>query len=536
MTLRIYNTRTGDRELFTPIQPGHVRMYVCGVTVYNLCHMGHGRAAVVFDVVYRELRRRGFQIDYVRNYTDVDDKIIRRGLEEGLTALEVADKYVAATRQDMEALGCLPPTHEPRVTRFIEPIIQLIERLIASGHAYAAENGDVYYAVESFAPYGDFSHRNLSELRAGARIEVNEDKRNPLDFALWKGAKPGEPAWESPWGLGRPGWHIECSAMANTLLGETMDIHGGGSDLIFPHHENEIAQSEAATEKPLARYWMHNGMITVDGEKMSKSLNNFFTIRDALVRFNREALRLFLLSTQYRSPVDFSNESLEEAEAGLERLYQAVAQAEKLIERDKTPRGAQLRELLAGSSAAMLLARHPWTSIEAPWDVPVARWSAAEQELMTLAEQVRIRLDEAMEDDFNTARALGHLFELARGIGRFATVQPRGGAQASPALGAALIVLRGFCQEVLGLLTLSPTAFQEDLNLRRLQGRDITAEEIAAQIAAREEARACKDWSRSDRIRDELAAKGVLLEDSREGTLWKVTARSSSAPTSRRDA
>lgn len=528
MALRIYNTRTGEKELFVPLDPGRVRMYVCGVTTYNLCHIGHGRASIVFDVVFRELRRRGYEVTYVRNYTDVDDKIIRRAHEERSTAQAIADKYVAAAREDMAALGCLPPTLEPRVTGFIEDIIGLIQRLIESGHAYAAENGDVYYAVESFPAYGSFSGRNLEDMRAGARIEINEQKANPLDFALWKNAKPGEPAWESPWGPGRPGWHIECSAMSTRLLGATLDIHGGGSDLIFPHHENEIAQSEAVTGLQLARYWMHNGMITVDKEKMSKSLNNFFTIRDALVRFHRESIRLFVLATQYRNPVDFSNDSLEEAEAGLERLYNAVLQAEKMLERDKTPRGEQMRALLASSSHA-LLQNHPWTAQASPWDVPVGKWAASERELLELAEQTRLRLDEAMEDDFNTARAIGHLFELARGIGRFVTGQPRGSAQSAAAMGAALVVLREFARGVLGLLSVAPGEFQQDLNLRRLQGRDITAEDILARISAREEARARKDWPLSDSIRDELAARGVLLEDSREGTLWKVASRSNPA-------
>ncbi len=524
MTLRIYNTRTGEKEPFTPLEPGRVSIYVCGVTTYNYCHIGHGRAMVVFDVVARELRRRGLEVNFVRNYTDVDDKIIRRSLQESISAQEVSDKYVHATQEDILALGCHPPTVEPRVTEHMDDIISLIQRLVEKGHAYPS-NGDVYFSVESFTPYGRFSNRNLEDLRAGSRIEINEQKANPLDFALWKAAKPGEPAWESPWGGGRPGWHIECSAMSAHYLGESFDIHGGGSDLVFPHHENEIAQSEAASGKMLARYWMHNGMITVNQEKMSKSLNNFFTIREALVRFHREAIRLFLLSTQYRNPVDYSDTSLEESEAGLERLYQAVAQAEKFIARDKSPRGIQVRELLEQIPAERLMKERPWSRLEAPWEVPTARLSLAERELLELTEQVQQRLDEAMDDDFNTARALGHLFELARAIGRFVTVQPKVSAGATPVLAAAQSVLVGFSRDVLGLLSVTPAAFQEDLNIRRLQGRDVTPEAIDAQIAERREARASKDWARSDRIRDQLADQGIVLEDSPEGTLWKVTSR-----------
>lgn len=524
MALRIYNTRTGDKELFTPLNPGSVGMYVCGVTTYNLCHIGHGRASVVFDVVYRELKRRGYSVTYVRNYTDVDDKIIRRAHEEGLTALQVADKYVEATAVDMMALGCLPPTHTPRVTEHIDDIVSLVDTLVHKEHAYAVPGGDVYFSVGSFAPYGNFSGRNVDDLKAGARVEINEQKTSPVDFALWKGAKPGEPAWHSPWGEGRPGWHIECSAMCVHYLGKTFDIHGGGSDLIFPHHENEIAQSEAANETTLANYWMHNGMITVNQEKMSKSLNNFFTIRDALERFHRESIRVFLLSTQYRNPVDFSNESLEEAEAGLERLYQAVGQAEKLLGRDKTPRGAAMRTLLE-QPVEQLLSQKPWEGQGSPWDLKPHYTSAHEKELLALAIQTLTQLEEAMDDDFNSARAMGHLFELARGIGRLGALQSKGGTGTPAALGTALIVLRGFAYQVLGLLTERPEVFSRDLNLRRLKGLAITEAEILAQIAARKQARVEKRWSDSDAIRDSLAAAGVVLEDSPEGTLWKIPGR-----------
>lgn len=524
MALRIYNTRTGQKEVFEPLNPGKVGMYVCGVTTYNLCHIGHGRASVVFDVIYRELMRRGFQVTYVRNYTDVDDKIIDRAHKEGSTPEAIADKYVEATRVDMEALGCLPPSHTPRVTQHIPEILQIVDTLVQREHAYSLPNGDVYFSVESFEPYGAFSGRNIDDLRAGARVEVNELKRSPVDFALWKGARPGEPRWESPWGAGRPGWHIECSAMCSHYLGQTFDLHGGGSDLIFPHHENEIAQSEAANGQTLARYWMHNGMITVNQEKMSKSLNNFFTIRDALERFHRESLRMFLLSTQYRNPVDFSNESLEVAEAGLERLYNALAQTQKQLSRDKSARGDAARALLSGDLTAAFAAA-PWQHKNAPFDFDRGRLNADEKELLKLTEHTLSQIDEAMDDDFNTARVLGHLFELARGMGRFMVRQPKGSAFAAPVLAAAQVVLQGYSQQVLGVLNESPEAFQRDLNTRRLKSLPITEAEVLALIEARRQARAAKDWAESDRLRDAILHAGIAVEDSPEGTLWKVMSR-----------
>lgn len=527
MSLRIYNTKTGEKIPFVPLKEGQVGMYVCGVTTYNYCHIGHARAAVVFDVVYRELTRRGLQVAYIRNFTDVDDKIIKRAQEEGTTALEVSERYVQATLEDMASLGCLPPTQTPKVTEHIPDIIALVARLVERGHAYPASNGDVYFSVSSFQPYGEFSGRNLEDLRAGARVEVNEQKASPVDFALWKAARPGEPQWESPWGPGRPGWHIECSAMCSHYLGDTFDIHGGGSDLIFPHHENEIAQSEAASGKTLAGIWMHNGMITVNSEKMSKSLNNFFTIRDALVRYHREAIRLFLLSTQYRSPVDFSNSSLEEAEAGLERLYQALSAAHKHIARDKTPGGEKVRQLLSSTDSVTRLAQKPWLKQESPWDLDRRRWSTHQNELQRLVETVDTDLEAAMADDFNTAKALGHLFELARGIGRMITLEPRGGVGSAPALLAAITVLQGFSRAVLGLLTELPADFHLDLNRRRLSELQLAEAEVEAEIQARWQARSEKRFADADRIRDSLLARGIQVEDSPEGTLWRVASRAS---------
>jgi len=524
MALRIYNTASRKKEVFSPMNEGVVTLYVCGVTTYDRCHIGHGRAMVIFDVVYRELRRRGFDVKFVRNYTDVDDKIIRRAQEEGVSAQELADRYVVATREDVNGLGCLPPTHEPRVTEHIPEIITLVQRLIDGGHAYEV-NGDVYFAIESFEGYGKLSGRSVEGMRSGARIEVNEQKRNPMDFALWKASKTGEPSWNSPWGAGRPGWHIECSAMSSLYLGESFDIHGGGSDLIFPHHETEIAQSEAASGMVLARYWMHNGMITVNQEKMAKSLKNFVTVGDALARFHRETVRIFLISTHYRSPVDFSTESLEFAETRLERLYHVVGQAYRLIGIGNAEYDREIVSLLEKKGPEALFHHRRWSEKEGPWRQPREGWSQRESELFELILRTEIQLAEAMDDDFNTARALGNLFELARGIGRFVKQQPQGSAYCTVVLGAAVVILQGFCREVLGVLTMSAGNFRVDLNRRRLVDHEITELEIASMLALRKKARDSMDWVSSDRIRDQLSHRGILVEDGSDGTNWRVVSR-----------
>ncbi|HWI41470.1 MAG TPA: cysteine--tRNA ligase, partial [Verrucomicrobiae bacterium] len=325
MSLRVYNTMTGSKEEFRPVAPPNVGMYVCGVTVYDHCHIGHARANVVFDVIYRYLRYRGYDVTYVRNYTDIDDKIINRANAEGVTYDVISERFIREFDRDMQALGLDLPTHQPKATEHIDGIIRIVEELIRRGHAYQA-GGDVYFAVRSFAGYLKLSGRNIDDMQAGARVEVDEKKQDPMDFALWKEAKPGEPFWESPWGNGRPGWHIECSAMSMKFLGDTFDIHGGGKDLVFPHHENEIAQSEAATGKPFARYWLHNGFVNINSEKMSKSLGNFFTIKEVLERFDSEVLRFFLLSAHYRSPIDFSDKNLKEAAAALTRIYTSLGE------------------------------------------------------------------------------------------------------------------------------------------------------------------------------------------------------------------
>ncbi len=521
MKLRIYNTLHGKKEEFVPLEEGRVSLYVCGVTTYNHSHVGHARAIVVFDVVFRELRRRGYDVRFVRNYTDVDDKIIQRSAEEGVSSEELADRYVEATRRDIRDLGCLPPTHEPRVTTCMDEIIAFIDRLVRSGHAYAAD-GDVYFSVASFPSYGALSGQSIHDLKSGARIEVSDRKRSPLDFALWKASKEGEPAWESPWGPGRPGWHIECSAMCRHLLGDTIDIHGGGSDLIFPHHENEIAQSEAANGVPLARYWMHNGMLTVNQEKMAKSLGNFTTIRELLSRYHAETLRLFLLSTHYRSPADYADARLIEAEIGLERLYSALAMGLEGLQKNKSGEAAALLERFSPRSNTTDTFQELVDKGGERRSLVEEKGLSGEKELLALALETHERFDDAMADDFNTARALGHLFELARGLARFRTAHKKATPFGLDVLGTALAVLLAASRNVLGLLNLEPHAFQKDLNTRRLEARKLNAAMIAERVERRRQARLARDFVQADRIRDELAEIGVTLEDTPGGTLWKV--------------
>ncbi len=387
MTLSVFNTMGSRKEPFVPLVPGKVRMYVCGVTVYDLCHIGHARANVAFDIIVRYLRHAGYDVTYVRNFTDIDDKILRKANQEGIPFAAVTKKYIDAFYEDFDRLGLLRPDVEPKATEHIPEIVALVARLVREGKAYEV-GGDVYYSVKGFPGYGKLSGKNVEDLRAGARVDVDERKNDPLDFALWKASKPGEPAWESPWGPGRPGWHIECSAMSMKHLGETFDIHGGGKDLVFPHHENEIAQSEAATGKPFARYWLHNGFVNVNNEKMSKSLGNFFTLRDVLAQVKPEVLRFFLASSHYRSPIDYSDQSLTEAKAGLDRLYRVKEKAEAC-----RAAGAAPSPIPSGEEVAPLLT--------AP-----------------------ARFGEAMDDDFNTAAALGHLFDAVRALNRLAPAEP----------------------------------------------------------------------------------------------------------------
>lgn len=460
MALSIYNTLSKTKDAFTPLVGNQVRMYVCGMTVYDFCHIGHARVMVAFDVVTRWLRHRGYDVTYVRNITDIDDKIIRRAQENGEPFEALVERMIAAMHEDEARLNVLRPDIEPRATQHIDGMFSMIQTLIDKGYAYAPGNGDVYYRVGKFAGYGKLSRRRIEDLKIGARIEVDEAKEDPLDFVLWKAAKPGEPSWDSPWGKGRPGWHIECSVMSTCCLGETFDIHGGGPDLVFPHHENEIAQSEAATGKLYANAWMHAGAVRVDGEKMSKSLGNFFTIREVLEKYHPEVVRYLLVASHYRSPINYSEDSLKEAKGALERFYTAL-------------RG--LPEVPAAGGEAF-----------------VERFGAA------------------MDDDFNSPEACAVLFDMAREINRLRDSDQ----QAAAALAARLRELGS----VLGVLQMSPDAFLQV----GAEGK-VDAAEVEALIAARLQARAEKNWAESDRIRDQLAAMGVVLEDGKGGTTWRLS-------------
>lgn len=473
MTLRIYNTMSRTKETFEPLSPGKVSVYVCGPTVYDSCHVGHARSVVVFDVIVRYLRSRGFEVTYIRNFTDVDDKIIERAKQVDEDPLAVAEKYIQEFYDDMDALHVLRADHEPRVTRFMEPIKAFVQKLLDNGMAYRID-GDVYYSVESFAGYGKLSGRKLEEMEAGARVGINAKKRNPFDFALWKSAKPGEPSWESPWGPGRPGWHIECSAMAWQHLGKTFDIHGGGKDLIFPHHENEVAQSEGAFGTPFARYWVHNGFVNIDQEKMSKSLGNFLMIKDVRRQYHPETIRLFLLSNHYRSPVDFTDRAMDEARAGLDRIY-------TFLER-------------AGSEAG-----------------PPEPSQAASGEYWQ-------RFIEAMDDDFNTALGIGMLFEGVRSANALMDDPSGDGLSRVRAIRDDILRMGG----VLGILNETPAAYFSGRRESALAAEDIDASEIDALIAERTEARKARDFARADAIRDQLAEKNIVLEDRPDGTIWKV--------------
>jgi cysteinyl-tRNA synthetase len=479
MSLTVFNTMGNRKEPFLPRVPGKVGMYVCGVTVYDLCHVGHARANVAFDIIVRYLRHAGYDVKYVRNFTDIDDKILRRAVEEGSDYLAVSTKYIQAFYEDFDRLGLLRPETEPKATEHIPEIVALVQELVEKGKAYAV-NGDVYYSVKRFPEYGKLSGKNVEDLLSGARVEVDERKQDPLDFALWKASKPGEPAWESPWGPGRPGWHIECSAMSMKHLGESFDIHGGGRDLVFPHHENEIAQSEAATEKPFARYWLHNGFVNIDNEKMSKSLGNFFTLRDVLGKVKPEVLRFFFASSHYRSPIDYSDQSLMEAKAGLDRLYRVKEKAESC-----KAAGAVPGTLPAG------------------------------EEYAPLADAAR-RFAEAMDDDFNTAAALGRLFEAVRTLNRLAP------PEAALERGRAGQFLAGYAvvEPLFGVLGLLGAPSAEYFQAAGEEGRMPEAE-IAARIEVRRAARASRNFGEADRIRRELEAAGVLLEDGKGGTTWK---------------
>ncbi|WP_314310157.1 cysteine--tRNA ligase [Kingella denitrificans] len=470
MPITLYNTLTRQKEEFVPLNPENVRMYVCGMTVYDYCHLGHARVLVVFDMIARWLRQHGYPLTYVRNITDIDDKIIARANENGETIGELTARFIAAMNEDSDALGVLRPDIEPKATEHIGQMIAMIEDLVANGKAYPAPNGDVYYAVREFAEYGQLSGKSLDDLRAGERVDVDTNKRDPLDFVLWKAAKPGEPSWESPWGNGRPGWHIECSAMGGELFGQTFDIHGGGADLQFPHHENEIAQSCGAHgglcghDAPHAagkrinshvKYWLHNGFIRVDNEKMSKSLGNFFTIRDVLKKYAPEVVRFFILRAHYRSPLNYSDAHLDDAKNSLARLYNTLG------------------------------------------NVQAAEFAVRED-----ANDYTRRFFAAMDDDFNTAEAMSVLFELANEANKTGSAE----------LAGCLKALGG----TLGLLQDDPQHFLQSGG----EEGGLSADEIEALIAQRKTARETKNWAESDRIRDLLAEHKILLKDGADGTTW----------------
>jgi cysteinyl-tRNA synthetase len=493
MTLRVYNTLSATKEEFVTLRPGKVGMYVCGVTVYDYSHIGHARAYVAFDVIFRYLRYLGYDVTYVRNYTDIDDKIINRANSDGVQFYEIAERFIREFDQDMAELGLELPTFQPKAMEHVTDIIALIKTLIDKGYAYAA-GGDVYFCVGKFAPYLRLSKRNLEEMQAGARIEVDEKKRNPMDFALWKEVKPGEPFWESPWGKGRPGWHIECSAMSLKYLGETFDIHGGGKDLIFPHHENEIAQSEAATGHPFVRYWLHNGFVNINAEKMSKSLGNFFTIRDVLEKYDSELLRFFLLSAHYRSPLDFSDQNLTEAEAGMERIYGALSGIDKALNDGKGFPGE---------------------------NVDPSQLTDAERELLDKSMTLVERFKEAMDDDFNTALAIGNIFEIVRNINR-ALAEEGGKSESGKALFAQVQGKLMEVGKVLGLFISEPAAYLERIRSRKMAHQEISPAAIESLIAERSIARQSRDFKRSDEIRDYLLERNIQLLDGPQGTTWKV--------------
>lgn len=465
-------------------------MYVCGITAYDVCHVGHARAAVVFDVVVRYLRTKGYQVTYVKNFTDIDDKIIDRAQKEGVSITEIAERYIKLHDEDMAAMGVQTPTITPKATEHMDDMIALISSLENKGYAYCVD-GDVYFAISNYNLYGGLSGRNLEEMVAGARIDVNDKKKNPLDFALWKKSKEGEPFWESPWGKGRPGWHIECSAMSRRYLGETFDIHGGGEDLVFPHHENELAQSQAATGKPLANYWMHNGFVKINSEKMSKSLGNIFPIREILKKYHPEVLRLFMLQSHYRSPVDYSDTSLNEARSGLLRCYRTL----------------QLLKDLLNKSAA------DTKTMEKNHSEKVENYIS---QLNKLTDKFNL----AMDDDFNTAQALGHVFDMVRLMNNF-IVKNISPSDKANILAEARKAFDHF-GDVLGVLQSDPDRFFTSDKENELNKRGLNMTEIENLIEQRHVARSQKDWAKADTIRKELALLNIVLKDTASGTDWMI--------------
>lgn len=467
--MKVYNTLSGKKEEFVPIEEGKVSMYVCGPTVYNLIHIGNARPMIVFDTVRRYMEHRGYEVNYVSNFTDVDDKIIKKANEEGTDPSVISERYIAECKKDMEALHVKPATTHPKATCEIDGMIEMIQTLIDKGHAYVAQDGTVYFKTRSFPGYGKLSHKNLDDLRSGGRsllVSGEEQKQDPLDFVLWKPKKEGEPFWESPWCEGRPGWHIECSVMSKKYLGEEIDIHAGGEDLIFPHHENEIAQSEAANGKPFAKYWMHNGFLNIENKKMSKSLGNFFTVRDISEKYDLQVLRFFMLSAHYRSPLNFSAELMEAAKNGLDRIVTCVSNLNFLLEK-------------AGTQ----------------------EMSGEEEKALKQARDFVRKFDEAMDDDFNTADAISVIFELVKFV------------NTSVEEGASAAYIQALKEEIVGLTDICGLTVEH--------GQEMLDEEIESLIQERQDARKAKNFARADEIRDLLAGKGIILEDTREGVKWK---------------
>ncbi|MGL5149208.1 MAG: cysteine--tRNA ligase [Clostridium sp.] len=463
--MRVYNTLTKKKEEFVPINPGEVNMYVCGPTVYNFIHIGNGRTFVVFDTIRRYFEYRGYKVNFIQNFTDIDDKMIKKANEEETTVKEIGDKYINEYYKDADGLNIKRATVNPRATEYIQEIIDFVLGLIEKGYAYEV-NGDVYFSTKKFEQYGKLSGQNIDDLQAGARINVDERKNDPMDFAIWKAQKPGEPAWECPWGMGRPGWHIECSCMAKKLLGETIDIHAGGSDLAFPHHENEVAQSEALTGKPFANYWMHAAFLNVNNQKMSKSLNNFLTARDALGKYDADVIRFLLLSGHYRIQLNFSDDLLESAKASVERLYNAIGNLENLLD-----------------------------------EVTIEKITDSENEYLESLDKYRVRFIEKMDDDFNTADAISVLFDLSRDVNSNVTIE------SSKELIEGVLALIRELGSPLGILQQSTKVSLED--------------EIEALIQQRQDARKNRDFALSDKIRDDLKARGIVLEDTPQGVRWK---------------
>lgn len=529
--MRLYNTASGQKEELVPLKPHEISMYVCGPTTYNLIHLGNARPLVVFDTVRRYLEYRGFKVNYIQNFTDVDDKIIKKANEEGDDPLQLAQRYIDEYYVDAEALGIRPAQEHPRVSQHIPEIVEAISGLISKGYAYESK-GDVFFRVRAFADYGKLSGRSLDDMQAGARVDVNELKEDPMDFALWKAAKPGEPAWDSPWGKGRPGWHIECSVMSTNYLGETIDIHGGGSDLVFPHHENEIAQAEALTGKPFVNYWMHNGFITVNHEKMSKSLGNFFLLRDILNKYPADVVRFYLIATHYRSPLDFDDGKLEEARKALHRLKTTRTLLEEYIDHT-VPKSEELPEKCGQF----------WSNLS----------------------QLRDSFIEAMDDDFNTARAIGHLFEIAHEINAYlAQADPQDAADQTVVKQAQDLYLE--LGDLLGIFSEKPAVYQEELidkvlgvvaKLRQTARRNknyeladllrdflrdlgVTVEDLEGGsrfryesspelnhlvdylLSVRSSLKASRNFELADQIRDQLIQTGIMVEDTREGVRWKL--------------